>query len=330
MRLEKYLIEAVKVTNKFYEKFPEAKEDKNFIEWYQEVYNNCQPYLKFLSSQPSEKYFYRGMRGRGSIGKAIPRTDRHPKDTNIAIHKELDRQLEDEFGWKPRSEGVFITSNEDYTTSYGDTYIIFPSGKYQYVWAEGVKDSYNVLDKSSIGNIFLRTQNINSWKELYIKLYGPEGEISNKGVWFYYFSGKPYISHKKDRGDALKDVEEEIKKDVGRDLSIFEKRNFEYYLAWSSSNFKPTDNMKYQDFTWQTENDVMDKIFDLSNKEYDNMREYLVSEILDKKLKYIETGLYRALKSGEEVLLKCDSYYYVLYNQRHDRVKWLNWLIWNK
>lgn len=328
MRFNQYLIEAKISQNKFYEKFPEAKDAPDFYKWYTEMEKDCRDFIKFLKGLPQGKFIYRGMRDKSDMGSSIPRSDRRPKDTSLAIHNELDSQLEDEFGWKPRSEGVFVSSGMDSASSYGTTYLFFPKGKYRYVWSQGIRDSYSELDDDKILRYYLEDKGVNNWQELYIKLYGPYGEINDKGRWFVQwvdFVGhksidRHFTSKEKDRDKALIDINKQIKKS-GLDRVIEDK----YTLYWSSDSFGDID----ADSTWSLKYKVKDEVLS-GNKDYKDVIQNIISDILDKRLKYKDTGIETTFKTSTELIFKCDKYYYVDGSDWSDKnyKKWMEWLIW--
>lgn len=70
------------------------------------------------------------------------RKDRKPSSTNKDLSQLIDMSLFDKFGFKPRSEGVFTTSNESDASIYGQVFLFFPIGNYKYIWSEQVGDLY--------------------------------------------------------------------------------------------------------------------------------------------------------------------------------------------
>ncbi len=70
------------------------------------------------------------------------RTDREPKAVSKRNSVLFDDLMEKKFGIRPRSEGVFGTSDEGVATSYGRPYMLFPIGNYKYVWSDEIFDLY--------------------------------------------------------------------------------------------------------------------------------------------------------------------------------------------
>lgn len=72
-----------------------------------------------------------------------PREDRRPKDMDSTVHKLLDDAFHKLYGWKPRSQGVFCTSDiMEVSNNYGLPYIIFPVNGFKYIWSSSIEDLY--------------------------------------------------------------------------------------------------------------------------------------------------------------------------------------------
>lgn len=117
---------------KFKQYIKEEKVPKTLSEINSFIESNCQPYLR---ERGFYNPLYRGMRGitdETFIRK--PREDRKPKDMALAVSQALDIVLKEKIGWKPRSEGIFTTTNKSEASVYGNPYVIFPIGSFKYVW----------------------------------------------------------------------------------------------------------------------------------------------------------------------------------------------------
>jgi hypothetical protein len=112
----------------------------------------CEPYLDL----PGAKHgmLFRGARlghlGSYNIDKTTglcwkmltTRRDRFPADTPAELSRQADDTLHDQFGWYPRSQGVFATNNIKEAREYGTPHIIVPIGSTRYVWSPNVKDLF--------------------------------------------------------------------------------------------------------------------------------------------------------------------------------------------
>ena len=70
-------------------------------------------------------------------GTKKPRSDRRPLDSPKLLHDTLDKVLFKQFGWKPRSEGVFATKSHGIASDFalkGTTYLFFPIGDFKFVY----------------------------------------------------------------------------------------------------------------------------------------------------------------------------------------------------
>lgn len=113
------------------------KEELNWRRIAEIIKKDCKPYLKEIGNLS----LYRGMFAENRpFVKKISRTDRKPKDSSLVSHKIMDNIFKKKYGWKARSEGVFVTGDRSITHAYGITYIYFPIGKYKYLWSPNIHD----------------------------------------------------------------------------------------------------------------------------------------------------------------------------------------------
>ena len=89
----------------------------------------------------------------------IPRKDRIPMNTPKNVSDALDRGFQKNFGWKPRTEGVFCTPDITSASFYGDAYLFFPFDEYKYIWSPDVEDLYS--DLPDISKPYLENSLIN-------------------------------------------------------------------------------------------------------------------------------------------------------------------------
>lgn len=104
----------------------------------------CKKYLnEFL---PNFNGMYYMWSGRDGISKPYTikkvRKDRKPMNTPLKIHNKIDDMFEDEFGYRPRSNSIFVTGNKNMTDLYGDPFMVFPLMNYKYLWNPNIKDFY--------------------------------------------------------------------------------------------------------------------------------------------------------------------------------------------
>lgn len=128
----------------------------------------------------------------GFIGTT--RIDRKPKDTFAFITKFVDDTLEDKFGWKPRTQGLFVSSEYETVRDYGRVFAIFPIGEFEFLYSPKIKDLTINLSKK------LKTANP-LWKS-----YSSYGGIS--------------MPPEEDYPDMLKEVNKAIKYFTNKDLNM--------------------------------------------------------------------------------------------------------------
>ena len=99
----------------------------------------------------NKAWFYRGLSGHARrVGWRNVRADRRPKDTDPYVHKMFDSTLEELFGWKARSQGLFVTSDYTQAKDFGRPMLVFPTGKFDYVWSPKEEDSINTIQDGPI------------------------------------------------------------------------------------------------------------------------------------------------------------------------------------
>ncbi len=109
----------------------------------------CSDIMKVYKS--TKNFLCRGVdSGIDTIIRKKPRKRRLPRDTPIEIHHMADKMFMDKFGWRPRSGGVFVTSDEDDAYSYGYAYIFLPVNGYSFLWSPNVDDFTEYLRDKGI------------------------------------------------------------------------------------------------------------------------------------------------------------------------------------
>ncbi len=107
-------------------------------DWWPLIVKNCMPYLKDLKS--ADKFFWRRMDGPNYQLKKV-RKHRKPSDTPIKIHEYWDKIFQKKFGWKPRSQSLFVWADKSF--KYKDFIrLVFPLGNYKALWSPWIYDLY--------------------------------------------------------------------------------------------------------------------------------------------------------------------------------------------
>lgn len=111
---------------------------------------DCKPFLNEMKKIVSLNWMYRATEKQvKEIKKITPRTNRKPRNMPIEMHEKLDNMFYKRFKWKPRSEGVFTSSDIWQLESvYGNPYMFFPIGEYKYIYNPKIVDIYMTLDRN--------------------------------------------------------------------------------------------------------------------------------------------------------------------------------------
>jgi len=211
------------------------------------ILKNCQPYLKEIKKNNIIKFLYRGTdENVPDIRKKSPRKDRKPRDTYQGLHDMMNDYFRKFYGWKARSEGVFVIGHRKpiRTNNYGKPYIFIPIGKYEYLWNPNVEDLYAETDNEN----FLPFEDWgmeSDWNDR----YGEGGE----GTWVY--NGEELSIQ--DRDDAFEYLENEY----GEEFD-------EYKLVWEPE-------ISYEEFMKEKEdehNEKMEEELEYIIKSYQNTK----------------------------------------------------------
>lgn len=104
------------------------------------IKKTTKPWQKIIKSTGSP--VFRGMKGTSVVMRKKVRTERNPKDTSFTEHYIIDKAFEREFGWKARSNSLFVTSSLVAAQGYGFLKLIFPIGPVKYIWSPEISDLY--------------------------------------------------------------------------------------------------------------------------------------------------------------------------------------------
>ena len=116
------------------------------------IVRECSYYLKevdFSCDPDNMSAMFRGISGNiwtpGSarLVKHQARSDREPMSTPYRVHAVLDAFFEDHFGFPYRGKGTFSVGYPATAHGYGQVNLIFPIGKFNYVWSKDIEDAFN-------------------------------------------------------------------------------------------------------------------------------------------------------------------------------------------
>ena len=123
----------------------------------QMIYDHCQPYLR--ESGVGKNFYEHGLlRGMQHLGSDTIFTEvdvnrtRQPRDSDPKIHAILNKFFDEKFGEPLRSTSVFATSKQGTASDYGSVFMIFPIGKFDYIWSTKIDDAFNFFDGLKFGS----------------------------------------------------------------------------------------------------------------------------------------------------------------------------------
>lgn len=237
------------------------------------IIKDCKLFIKELKKTRKKDFLYRGTeKGIFNFKKIKSRKNREPKDMPDDLHKLFDKLFESEFGWKARSEGVFVTGNPGIAGSYGIPYIFFPIGKYKYVWSSSIEDLFGEIECSEYLYDFEMSDRYDSLNYDYNYIYGPGGE----GTFEY-------------DGVDLETNDGHLARCIAIESLGDEELYREYYLEW-------IPKLSLDEYKERGE-------FDYNEKRYE-----FVSNLVDK---YTDRNLNNLIGYKNEASFKCNSYYLV-------------------
>lgn len=126
-------------------------ESKDVFKALSKVKTDCQPWIKnaMAKAKPTNRLVYRGMDTSEVIIKKKVRKNRRPKDSHIYSHKLANDWFKVNFGWRPRSESVFVNPYYPDVTGYGNKrFAIFPIGRFKYIWSPKIFDMVHMLGQT--------------------------------------------------------------------------------------------------------------------------------------------------------------------------------------
>lgn len=128
---------------------------------------NCQPYLQQNKDAVNRFPMYRGVRKTNNanvIRKEVRLSDRKPKDMPYDLHQFINGYFKQNYGGAFRN-GMFVSGSPGVSSEYGDTYIIFPAGEFQYLWSPHYEDLYSITSEYGFDQTPPSSEETIGWKE---------------------------------------------------------------------------------------------------------------------------------------------------------------------
>ena len=116
-------------------------ESKSFING---VERKCSSYLKIYKRHNGKFYRTHGDRVETYTLKKT-RKNRRPLDSPLFLHNLVDDWMKKNFGWRGRSEGLFVWGEWSEWISHSD--LVFPIGDFDFLWNPKVEDLYDTFTK---------------------------------------------------------------------------------------------------------------------------------------------------------------------------------------
>ena len=112
---------------------------------------DCQPFLSAIDNNIHKFSLYRGIKdGFRKLeflsGPHLIPKNRRPVDTDVESHKIIDDWFEKQTGIRYRSNAMFCTGSLSQASEYGDVFLAFPIGHFNFCWSTNYADLYSSLD----------------------------------------------------------------------------------------------------------------------------------------------------------------------------------------
>lgn len=115
------------------------------------IKKECIPFLEV--SNEWGNIFSRGMNSSNFAGKSTVRHNRPPKDMPGPVHEIFDEYFREVHGWPYRSASLFVTSDTEQASEYGDVHYIFPIGEFEVCWSNKTHDLYSTF-RAKINSLY--------------------------------------------------------------------------------------------------------------------------------------------------------------------------------
>jgi hypothetical protein len=174
----------------------ESLNDDNFNDIIKILERDCKDFINEIKKEKS--LLYRGFKKIGSpyseneeailgLYKKQRKSLRMPLDVRTDLSDDLDDQFSNDFNFRLRADGVFVTKSPYTAESYSDStkrksYIFFPIGDYDYYWNPKIEDLFSYIEDKEWYRYYNQEEDF-EWE--YYNLYGdPRYYYSN---WIGYF-----------------------------------------------------------------------------------------------------------------------------------------------
>ncbi len=107
------------------------------------IKKDCKPFLQRIGNKIGSYKLYRGMGFAENkdtiVRKSVRLGDRRPMSTAQSKHDRYNKFFVTMFG-EPFRNALFVSGDEDMAKYYGEPYVIFPIGDFDWVWSTAIND----------------------------------------------------------------------------------------------------------------------------------------------------------------------------------------------
>jgi len=251
------------------------------------LYDRNKDYMRWMSKSRVKDYMLSGRDGSKDYFTRSIRQDRIPKDMPQEISDEFDYMFKKRYGWKPRSQSIFVTGSHSSASAYGDTlYMIFPIGKFKFLWSSNISDLWTRIEDGPVHQSHYHNFDIEQNMENFE--YDARGELEYEYLQDYPRPNEDDFYDIDDNGDRFFNEEE-------YDRAIDEWDDT--MLSWVDGEI----GNRLEQYRYEREQEMENETADIMD---------------DIVRSYSDKDLHRAIKSNNEIMLggkeytavKCDYY----------------------
>ncbi len=106
------------------------------------IKKDCKPFLQIIGNKIDTFVMFRGMEDIYSdpiVRKKVRLDDRKPMSSAPIKHERYNHYFEDTFG-QPFRNSLHASGNQHMAEYYGDVFVIFPIGKFDWLWSPMIND----------------------------------------------------------------------------------------------------------------------------------------------------------------------------------------------
>lgn len=302
MRLNRYVTEGQTIITVGGSRY-EMNDVDMFMKWWNKVEKDCRYILKDLRhNNRNNKVIWRGINGMNdwSIGKKAIRTERSPKDTSYEWHNAFDEVFYKKFGWRPRSEGLFVAGGRSTAVSYGAPCFVFPVGRYSFLWSQKINDLYAEIENYN-------WEESDQWREEKHQEWEDEYGEGGSGSW--YWEGND--TGENDKDEAVQWV-----------LNSWKEENEDQYEDEDEmNNDMPSEKSINRELEWEP-NTSLDEFMNHQDYEPEEDDYYDAAEDIISSGKYKNTDIVKALEDSRagEIMIGVSREYYFFGEKWYDLV----------